>query len=249
LLRDTQVISTAPPLLALPKGAVGSTIKFLQICLGLVHWIAYAEALALSQTWREFGRNIWHVGVPFSTPNHNLPTDSHAVEFEAKDAAATLKTMVSNPYVNHIPTITGGIGAKDLLRFYRDFFIPSNPSSMTTKLLSRTIGSDRIVDEMLISFTHTCEIPWMLPGVPATNRKVEIVLVSVVCIRGGKLYHEHLYWDQASVLVQVGLLDPKLGAVGLGKNGVNALPIAGVETARKVLDESSVESNKMITDW
>lgn len=171
------------------------------------------------------------------------------VEFETKDAAATLKTMVSAPYVNHIPTITGGIGAKDLLRFYRDFFIPCNPSSMTTKLLSRTIGSDRIVDEMLISFTHTCEIPWMLPDIPATNKKVEIVLVGVICIRGGKLYHEHLYWDQASVLVQVGLLDAKLGAVGLGKNGVKRLPIAGVETARKVMDESSVASNGMISGW
>ena len=118
--------------------------------------------------------------------------------------------MVSNPYVNHVPTLTGGIGAPELLRFYRDFFIPCNPPSMNTTLLSRTIGSDRIVDEMLITFTHTCEIPWMLPGVPPTGKKVEVVLVGVICIRGGKLYHEHLHWDQASVLVQIGLLDAKL---------------------------------------
>lgn len=157
--------------------------------------------------------------------------------------------MVSNPYVNHIPTITGGIGASELFRFYRDFFIPCNPPSMKTTLLSRTVGSDRIVDEMLISFTHTCEIPWMLPGVPPTGKKVEVILVGVICIRGGKLYHEHLHWDQASVLVQIGLLDPKLGAVGLGKNGVRRLPIAGVETARKVLDEGSVKSNGMIPNW
>lgn len=157
--------------------------------------------------------------------------------------------MVSRPYVNHVPTLTGGIGAKDLLRFYRDFFIPCNPSSMHTKLLSRTIGSDRIVDEMLISFTHTCEIPWMLPGVSPTGKRVEIALVGVVCIRGGKLYHEHLYWDQASVLVQVGLLDAKLGAVGLGKNGLRRLPIAGAETARKVVDEASVKSNELIPNW
>lgn len=172
-----------------------------------------------------------------------------ALEFETKDADATLKTMVAQPYVNHVPTLTGGIGAIDLLRFYKDFFIPSNPPSMTNRLLSRTVGSDRVVDEMLISFTHSCEIPWMLPGVPPTNKHVEIVLVGVVCIRGGKLYHEHLHWDQASVLVQIGLLDARLGAVGLGKNGVNRLPIMGVETARKVVDEKAVESNELIEEW
>jgi hypothetical protein len=171
------------------------------------------------------------------------------VEFATKDAAATLKTMVPTPYVNHIPTLTGGLGAPQLLRFYRDFFIPSNPPSLTTTLLSRTIGANRLVDEMLIAFTHTCEIPWMLPGVPPTNKRVEVVLVRVVVIRGGKLECEHLYWDQASVLVQVGLLDARLGAVGLGKGGVRVLPIAGVEAARKVVDQGSVESNKMIPNW
>jgi hypothetical protein len=122
---------------------------------------------------------------------------------------------------------------------------------MTTKLLSRTIGSDRIVDEMLITFIHTCEIPWMLPNVPPTNKRVEIALVGVVRIRGGKLCHEHLYWDQASVLVQVGLLDAKLGAVGLKINGgeLDRLPVAGVETAKKVVDEESVPSNQLISRW
>lgn len=135
------------------------------------------------------------------------PADSAIVEFAVKDAAATLRTMVRHPYVNHIPTLTGGIGAPELLRFYRDFFIPCNPASMTNKLLSRTIGSNRIVDEMYITFTHDREIPWLLPGVPPTGKKVEIAMVGVVKIRGGKLCHEHLYWDQASVLVQIGLLD------------------------------------------
>jgi hypothetical protein len=157
--------------------------------------------------------------------------------------------MVANPYVNHIPTLTGGIGAPDLYRFYANFFIPANPPSLATKLISRTVGADRVVDEMIISFTHTQEIPWILPGVPPTNKYVEVALVSVVRIRGGKLCHEHLYWDQASVLVQIGLLDRKLGAVGLGKNGVRVLPIVGVEAARKVVDETSVPSNGLIPDW
>ncbi|KAI9761678.1 MAG: hypothetical protein M4579_000912 [Chaenotheca gracillima] len=172
-----------------------------------------------------------------------------ALEFAVRDADATMETMVSQPYVNHVPTITGGIGYHDLHRFYRDYFIPSNPPSTEMRLISRTIGVDRVVDEMYFSFDHTLEIPWMLPGVPPTGRRVEVALVGVVCIRGGKLYHEHLYWDQASVLVQVGLLDAKLGAVGMGQNGVDRLPILGAETARKVLDEHSVESNELIPGW
>ena len=90
-----------------------------------------------------------------------------------------MATMVSEPYVNHIPTLTGGIGYKDLHRFYRDFFIPGNPPSMKMRLLSRTIGVDRVVDEMYVRFKHTQEIPWLLPGIEETNRDVEIALVSV----------------------------------------------------------------------
>ena len=121
-----------------------------------------------------------------------------ALEFATKDAAATMRTMVAQPYVNHIPTLTGGIGAKDLFVFYRDYFIPKNPPSLSMKLVSRTIGTDRVVDEMIISFKHTEEIPWMLPDVPPTGKVVHVALVGVVCVRGGKLYHEHLYWDQVS---------------------------------------------------
>jgi len=105
------------------------------------------------------------------------------LEFVTKDAAATMRTMVAEPYVNHIPTLTGGIGQKDLFLFYRDYFIPSNPPSTAMKLVSRTIGVDRVVDEMVFSFEHTQEIPWMLPDVPPTGKKVSVALVAIVCIR------------------------------------------------------------------
>ena len=154
--------------------------------------------------------------------------------------------MVDEPYVNHIPTLTGGIGYKDLHRFYKDYFIPGNPPSLTMRLVSRTIGADRIVDEMHMKFRHTQEIPWMLPGVKPTDKEVEVALVVVVCIRGGKLYHEHIYWDQASVLVQTGLLDPKVVPGGDGKG---RLPVVDGSGARKILDESCVTSNELIPDW
>lgn len=147
-------------------------------------------------------------------------------EFATRDVDATMATMVAEPYVNHIPTMTGGVGYRDLHRFYTDHFVNSNPPDTALTPISRTVGATQVVDEMLFSFTHTTEIPWMLPGVPPTGKRVEVPLLAVVKFRGDKLYHEHIYWDQASVLVQVGLLDPKL------------LPVAGVETARKLLDET-----------
>lgn len=172
-----------------------------------------------------------------------------ALEFETKDAAATMRTMVAEPYVNHVPTLTGGIGQKDLFLFYRDYFIPSNPPSTSIRLISRTIGVDRVVDEMVFFFDHTQAIPWMLPDVPPTGKKVSVALVAIVCIRGGKLYHEHIYWDQASVLVQLGLLDPKLVPQSMKDKGMERLPVVGVESARKVLNESSEPSNELLSSW
>ncbi|KAL8651723.1 MAG: hypothetical protein Q9210_003089 [Variospora velana] len=170
--------------------------------------------------------------------------DHSRLEFVTRDAAATMETMVKEPYVNHIPTMTGGIGYRDLLRFYRDYFIPGNPPSLKMKLVSRTIGTDRVVDEMVMSFRHTQEIPWLLPGVAPTQKYIEFALVAIVCIRGGKLYHEHIYWDQATVLVQTGLLDPTLSGKGFKR-----LPVVDGAGARKVLDESSEPSNELIPDW
>lgn len=172
-----------------------------------------------------------------------------ASEFATKHAAATIKTMVQDPRVTYIPTLTGGVGQRDLFLFYRDYFTSKNPPSLQVKLVSRTIGVDRIVDEMIISFKHTQEVPWMLPNVPPTNKVVHVAFVSIVCVRGGRLYHEHVYWDQASVLVQVGLLDPQLVPEHFRRQGLERLPVYGSETAAKVLDESCLPSNELISGW
>lgn len=178
-----------------------------------------------------------------------------AQEFGNKDADATMKTMTKNPYVNHVPTMTGGIGAKELHRFYQDFFIPHNPPNMKMTLVSRTVGVDRVVDEIYVKFRHSTEIVWMLPGIPPTDKNVEVVVVSIVCMRGSKIYHEHLHWDQASVLVQIGLLDPKYipSSFKTSEEGkekeVKRLPVVGVEAARKCADEKSSKSNQLIPNW
>jgi hypothetical protein len=157
--------------------------------------------------------------------------------------------MGSTPYVNHVPTMTGGLGKAELARFYDEFFMPGHPPSLKIKLLSRTIGVDRIVDEMFVQFDHTVEMPWILPNIPPTNERVEIAMVSIVTIRAGKLVHENVYWDQASVLCQIGLLDIGLIPKAMQHLGVTELPVAGEESARKVLKETSEPSNEMIDEW
>jgi carboxymethylenebutenolidase len=154
-------------------------------------------------------------------------------EFETRDVDATMATMVAEPYVNHIPTMTGGVGHDALKRFYTNHFIGANPPDFAMVPVSRTVGTDRIVDEFVVHFTHTTEVDWMLPRVAPTGRKVEVPMVAIVQFQGDKLVHEHIYWDQASVLVQVGLLDR------------TNLPVTGAEQAHKVLDKT-LGSNRLM---
>ena len=145
-------------------------------------------------------------------------------EFASHDTDATLDTMVPDAYVNHVPVMTGGVGHPQLHQFYSRYFIPKMPPDTEIVPVSRTIGADRLVDEMVFRFTHTMEMDWMLPGVPPTGKRVEIPLVVIIHFRDGKLAHEHIYWDQASVLAQLGLID------------TSTLPVAGAASAEKVLD-------------
>ena len=145
-------------------------------------------------------------------------------EFSARNTEDTLATMVEDAYVNHIPVLTGGVGRDELREFYSKRFIPQMPPDTEMTPVSRTIGEDQLVDEMVFKFTHSIRMDWMLPGIAPTGKRVEVPLIAIVRFREGKLAHEHIYWDQASVLVQIGLLD------------ASKLPVAGVESARKVLD-------------
>lgn len=160
--------------------------------------------------------------------------DHLKAEFDDKDAAASCGTMVDEPYVNHVPTMVGGMGREHLEHFYANYFIPHNPPDVETELISRTVGRDRIVDEFVFRCTHTTLIDWLLPGIPPTGRRLELVLVVIISFENGKMRAEHIHWDQASALVQVGLLDPA------------QLPVTGAEAARKMLDPTSVPSNELI---
>ena len=149
-----------------------------------------------------------------------------ASEFKTKSATEALSTMAPDAYVNHIPVLTGGAGQDALHEFYAEHFIPKMPPDLEMAPVSRTIGEDQLVEELALRFTHKVEMDWMLPGIAPMGKRVEAPLVAIIRFRGDKLAHEHVYWDQASVLTQLGLIDSTV------------LPTAGVETARKALDPS-----------
>ncbi|KAI6755525.1 hypothetical protein HG531_004631 [Fusarium graminearum] len=178
--------------------------------------------------------------------------DEHTYyEFADRSVEHTMSTMVDQPYVNHVPTLTGGIGRTSLSTFYRDNFIFQNSDDTELELVSRTIGIDRVVDEFLYKFTHGKAIDWLLPGVPPTHKKVEVPFTAVVNIRGDRLYHEHIAWDQGTVLAQVGLMPQYLPfpyPVEGQKEGAKyeyRVPVTGIDTALKMRDRNSVASNDM----
>jgi carboxymethylenebutenolidase len=143
------------------------------------------------------------------------------------DLETTMATMSDRPHLNHVPTLAGGYGRDGVREFYQNHLVGRFfPPDVKMEGLSRTVGESSIVEEIYISFTHTSEIDWLLPGVAPTGRPVELVVAAVVGFQDGRVSHEHIYWDQASVLVQIGLLDPK------------GLPVGGVEVARRVKDPS-----------
>lgn len=145
-------------------------------------------------------------------------------EFEKRDIEATMKTMIKEPYVHHIPTLTGGIGYSGVYNFYKDELIGKMPDDTKFMRISRTIDKNQVVDELILSFTHDREIEFMLPGIPPTGKYVELPHVVVMKFNEGKIAHEHIYWDQASLLVQIGLLDPK------------RLPVSGIEQTRMLME-------------
>ena len=161
--------------------------------------------------------------------------DDHvAAEFVDMDLDATMATMTEDPYVNHVPVMTGGVGLEGVRQFYGDHFIGKWPNDIAISPVSRTVGESQVVDELVLSFTHDIEMPQLLPGIAPTGRHVQLAFCVVVGFADGKVAHEHIYWDQASLLAQVGLLDP------------SELPITGPEQAGNVLDPRARPLNELI---
>jgi carboxymethylenebutenolidase len=149
----------------------------------------------------------------------------HVAAELAGDLETTMATMTDDPHLNHVASMAGGVGRDGVHAFYRDHLVGKFfPPDVKMTDVSRTVGQDQVVEELVLSFTHTTPVDWILPGVPPTGKPVEVAVVVIVGFKDGKISHEHIYWDQASVLAQIGLLDP------------SGLPVCGAESARKVLD-------------
>ena len=149
----------------------------------------------------------------------------HVAAELAGDLETTMATMTDDPHLNHVASMAGGVGRDGVHAFYRDHLVGKFfPPDVKMTDVSRTVGQDQVVEELVLSFTHTRPVDWILPGVPPTGKPVEVAVVVIVGFKDGKISHEHIYWDQASVLAQIGLLDP------------TGLPVCGAESARKVLD-------------
>lgn len=145
----------------------------------------------------------------------------------AGDLDKTLATMSPNPHLVNVPTMVGGQGAAGVRTFYQKRLIGQFfPPDVRFETISRTYGEQRLIDELIISFTHTRRIDWMLPGVEPTGKRVEVAFVVIVGFEGDWVAYEHIHWDQANVLVQIGLLDP------------TGLPVAGAGAAAKLRDPS-----------
>src|SRR5919109_3092386 len=163
--------------------------------------------------------------------------DEHmAAEFAQRDLDAAMATMTDDPYVYQVPVMTGGVGLEGVRRFYGDHFIGKWPRDIEITPVSRTVGDDQVVDELVLSFTHDIEMPQLLPGVAPTGRPVRLAFCVVVGFRDGKVAHEHIYWDQASLLAQVGLID------------ATTLPVTGAEQAENVLDPRAHTLNQLIRE-
>jgi carboxymethylenebutenolidase len=170
-----------------------------------------------------------------SPPDLAAVFDAHtSAEFTTRDLDATMATMSETPHLTHVPVLTGGQGREEVRAFYGSYFIGHWPQDLVITPVSRTIGTTSVVDEVVLAFTHDIEMPAILPGVAPTGRRVEAAFCVVVGFKDGKVSHEHIYWDQASLLVQIGLLDPGL------------LPVTGVEQARRILEPRSVPANRLI---
>ena len=150
--------------------------------------------------------------------------DQHlALEFADKNPDEAVATMTADSHVNIVALMVGARGRDNVRDFYANHFLSQIPPDMETVPVSRTIGQARVVDEMIMRFTHSIQMDWLLPGIPPTGKRLEVPMVAIIQFEGDKIAHEHLYWGQASMLVQIGLLD-------------RTLPVRGGEIAVQVLN-------------
>lgn len=159
-------------------------------------------------------------------PLNSLWEEHLESEFAHKSPEAALGTMTDDPRVTIVPILVGGKGRDEMHTFYSKHFLNQLPPDLEVVPISRTIGETRVIDELVLRFTHSLQMDWVLPGVAATGKRIEFAMCVVVHIENGKIATENLYWDNATILRQAGMLDEP------------SLPVVGAESARQMIDQS-----------
>jgi carboxymethylenebutenolidase len=154
-------------------------------------------------------------------------------EFVMRDAKAALTTMTDNPHVLLVPVATGGQGREGVYTFYANSFLAQLPTDFVPIPIAQVVGQDYIVEEAVHVFTHDLVMDWMIPGVPATGKRVEVAVVGMIRFENGKIASEHLYWDHASVLAQLGVIDPA------------KVPVQAADSVRTLLVWSGITSSML----
>lgn len=162
--------------------------------------------------------------------------DAHtAADFDQRDADAAVATMTEHPVLVHVPAGTGATGREPLPCFYRDISIPQIPPDVELELPSRTVGQNRVIDEFVFRCTHSLKMDWFAPGLEPTGRGLKVPHVGLVAFENGKTASEYVYWDHATVLLQVGVLGEDL-------------PVLGADQAARLLDPDA-PANALITQF
>src|SRR5215468_7957254 len=138
-------------------------------------------------------------------------------QFELKDADAALETMADNSHVFCVPSGRGATGRAGVREFYAKQFLPGMPGDLELLPISEIFADEHVVAEYVMRFTHTLQMDWMLPDVPPTGRRAELLLVAITRFENGKIASEHVYWDAASLLFQLRLIDRVAAAAGVSR--------------------------------
>lgn len=154
-------------------------------------------------------------------------------EFAEHDADAAIATMTARPVLLHVPVNTGATGREPLRKFYAEVFIPALPDDMELELITRTVGENRIVDEFIMHLTHSLRMDWFVPGADATGKRLAVPTVAIIAFEDGLIASEHIYWDNATVLRQLDLID-------------DSLPVLGGDQGARLIDPDA-PANQLIT--
>ncbi|MGH3153531.1 MAG: hypothetical protein ACRDOB_22755 [Streptosporangiaceae bacterium] len=122
------------------------------------------------------------------------------------DVDAALAVMAADPTVRHLPSAAGASGREALYRFYAEDYLPHLPGDLARTRISRTVGRFRLVDETLVRFRHDRPLPWLLPGIEPTYRWAEVTTIVITDFDRLRLRGQHIHWDHATLLTQLGLV-------------------------------------------